>query len=165
MAHNSHFSEMLIDNNNIIDYSFSADVLKDISSFLNLAPRYKFVFVRYADKLGNIPVVNVGQEVASFIHDNKHSDLKAECYNFIKHLISSNAQINVELGKYVYLTNIGILFEPEIGLDVELFLKNISRNTILFLDWNGEFKYPYLHFLHSDSKNRINLSQLNYIII
>lgn len=145
--------------------SFRPDVLKEISSFLNIAPRYRFAFVRNTERLCGMPSVNVGHEVAAFIHENEHTDIKAECFSFIKQLISKHTQNNSEIGKYIYLTNIGILFEPEIGLDVNMFLTNLSRNTMLILDWNGEVKYPYLYFLHSGSKHKINLSQLNYITI
>lgn len=145
--------------------SFSPMVLKDLTSFLNIGPRYRFAFVRNEDRLCHVPFVNVGHSVAAYIHDNEHSDLKADCFSYIKQLIASHTERHPEIGKYIYLKNIGILFEPELGLDVSMFLANISRNTLLLIDWRGEMVYPYLYFLHSGSKQKINLSQLNYITI
>lgn len=147
------------------DNPFSPQILKALTSFLNIGPRYRFAFVRNEDKVLHVPSVNVGYCVASYIKDNEHSDLKAECFSYIKQLIAIHTQHHPEIGKYVYLKNIGILFEPEIGLDVSIFLSNISRNTLLLIDWNGEMVYPYLYFLHSGSKYKLKLSQLNYITI
>lgn len=145
--------------------SFSPLVLKELTSFLNIGPRYRFAFVRNEDKVCHVPSVNVGHSVAAFIQDNEHIDLNAECFSYIKQLIATNTLHNSEIGKYIYLKNIGILFEPEIGLDVSMFLTNISRNTLLLIEWRGEMVYPYLYFLHSGSKYKLNLSQLNYITI
>ena len=147
-----------VGNNNI-------SAFQEIQKFLETAPRYRFAFVTNRDKLRDIPSVNIGHEVASFIHHNQSPDIKSKCFSFIKQLIIKQTQIDPEIGKYIYLTNLGILFEPEIGIDVNMFLSNISRNTMLLLDWKGEIKYPYLYFLHSGSKYKLNLNHLNYITI
>lgn len=157
--------ELTTDINTHEQSSFSPQVLKELTSFLNIGPRYRFAFVRNEDRLCHVPFVNVGHYVAAYIHDNEHSDLKAECFSYVKQIISTHTQHRPEIGKYIYLKNIGIMFEPELGLDVSLFLANISRNTLLLIDWKGEMVYPYLYFLHSGSKHKINLSQLNYITI
>lgn len=141
--------------------SFIPETLSQLSSFLDTSPRYKFVFVRNPEKLVNVPSVDLGFELASFIHNNESSDYLP----FIKELISKKTFSHPTLGKVVYLRNIGILFEPELGLDVSLFLTNLSRNTLLLLDWNGQLKYPYIYFLRTDSKHRIKIDNLNYITL
>ena len=145
--------------------SFSNDLLKEITSFLNISPRSKLVFVRNIERTANIPRVNLGEEVASFIVSSRETDDTTNIQSFIKQLIAERATIHPELGKFIFLTNIGILFEPELSLDVELILSNLSRNILLLLDWKGEFKLPYLYFLTKNSKNRIKISNLNYISI
>lgn len=145
--------------------SFSNDLLKEITAFLNISPRSRLVFVRNLDRTQNIPRVNLGEEVASFIVSSRETDDATNIQSFIKQLIAERTTVHPELGKFIFLTNIGILFEPELSLDVELLLSNLSRNILLLLDWNGEFKLPYLYFLTKNSKNRIKISNLNYIAI
>ena len=141
--------------------NFIPETLSQLSSFLYTSPRYKFVFVRNPEKLVNVPSVDLGFELASFIHNHESSGYLP----FIKELISKKTFFHPTLGKVVYLRNIGILFEPELGLDVSLFLTNLSRNTLLLLDWNGQLKYPYFYFLRTDSKHRIKIDSLNYITL
>ena len=54
--------------------SFTTETLSQLSSFLDTSPRYKFVFVRNREKLVNVPSVDLGFELASFIHNNESSD-------------------------------------------------------------------------------------------
>lgn len=140
---------------------FNHETLSQLSSFLYTSPRYKLVFVRNPESLDNVPSVDLGFELASFIHDNESPDYLP----FIKNLISKQTFLHPSLGKVVYLRNLGILFEPELGLDVSLLLSNLSKNTLLLLDWNGQIKYPYIYFLHSGSKHRIKIDNLNYIAL
>lgn len=111
--------------------------------------------------LVNVPSVDLGFELASFIHNNESPGYLP----FIKELISKNTFSHLTLGKIVYLRNIGILFEPDLGLDVSLFFTNLSRNTFLLLDWNGQMKYPYMYFLQTESKHRIKIDTLNYMTL
>lgn len=154
-----------LDCNIIKNSPFSNDVLNSLTSFLYLGPRYRFVFVKNKFFLSEIQSLNIGYKVAEFIHNTDNINIKQECFSYIKQLIAENTVKYAELGKTIYLTNIGILFEPELGLDVNLFLTNLSRNTLLLLDWDGEYKHPYLYFKYRDSKNKIDLSKLNYITI
>lgn len=154
-----------LDNNIIQNTLFSTEVLNTLTSFLDLGPRYRFVFVKNKALLGNMPSLNIGYKVAEFIHNSDNINIKQDCFSYVKQLIADCTVKYAELGKTIYLTNIGILFEPELGLDVNLFLTNLSRNTLLLLDWDGEYKHPYLYFKHRDSKNKIDLSKLNYITI
>lgn len=142
--------------------TFSPEVFSRLTSFLDSGPRNKFVFVKNVDLLADIPSVNIGYELASYIQSIDNTDFKSDCMPYIKKLISDNTILHPILGKYIYLKNIGILFEPELGLDVNLFLTNQSRNTLLLLDWNGQMKYPYMYFLQTDSKHRIKIDTLNY---
>ena len=145
--------------------SFSNNLIREINAFLNVAPRSRLVFVRNLERTEKISRVNLGKEVASFIVSSRESDETPNIQSFIKQLITERTTVHPEIGKFIFLTNIGILFEPELSLDVELLLSNLSRNILLFLDWNGEFKFPYMYFLSKNSKNRIKISNLNYITV
>ena len=136
-----------------------------LSRFLDTGPRARLVFIRNHDKIESIPTLNISFEVARFIHDNKPADLKNNCFSFIKRIIFENTFSHPILGKIIYLSNIGVLFEPELGLDVDLFLSNISRNILTLIDWDGELKFPYLYFLRPTSSHRIKVDNLNYITI
>lgn len=147
------------------DRSFSETVIADLLRFLENGPRHRLVFVKDTHRTNSNIGVDVGWAVAKYLHDNYLGNIKAESQSFIKKLIYDNISTHPQFGKYIYLRNIGVLFEPELGLNVGLFLTNLSRNTLLLLDWNGQMKYPYMYFLHTNSKHRIKIDTLNYMTL
>jgi methionine salvage enolase-phosphatase E1 len=70
-----------------------------------------------------------------------------------------------ELGGGVVLYNVGILFEPELHLDVVGLLKRISKNSLTVLMWPGSIDAQKLFFLDKNSEIKINQSDINYTII
>lgn len=161
----TYFDVYEIENRIKKDDVFSQDVLKQLSMFIDSAPRNKLVLVKDPNILKELQSINVGFELSRFIHDGNPTDIKAESLGFIRHHIAERTQIHPIIGKYVSLTNIGILFEPAIGIDMNIFLSNLTRNTMLILEWKGEIKYPHLFFLHSGHGPKINISQLSYITL
>ncbi len=144
------------------------DIDKDnrIRKFLLSAPRFKFIVLSNESFNYAIPHINVGNVVATFL---KEQNLSKEAINnakdFLTSFIAKNTQTDEQFGKFVCLTNIGILFEKELDFVPIEFLSNIAKNNILILHWQGEIKHNKLYFLQEGSNHYMNLSNINYIII
>jgi len=81
------------------------------------------------------PQINVGKIVAQFIsvrNIGKHIGLDVEEY--FKRLIGESAQEHWGF-KGVTLTNIGILLEPDLSLNVEKILMDLSREYAIVIVW------------------------------
>ncbi|NTU97928.1 MAG: hypothetical protein HGA62_08975 [Chlorobiaceae bacterium] len=81
------------------------------------------------------PLINVGKVVAEFISVRptaKHLGLDVE--EFFKGLICDLAEEHWGV-KGVSLTNIGILLEPDLSLNVEKILMDLSREYAIIIVW------------------------------
>lgn len=56
-------------------------------------------------------------------------------------------------------------FEKKLGLDMRTILKDLSRNYLMFIQWEGVVKDDRLCFLTSDSSNFIDLSEISHLTI
>ena len=79
--------------------------------------------------------IDVGLEKSAFIED-KISDrrLSMRVQDHLNVLLRSHICKSEEFGEYLALTNIGILFEPLLKIDLDGFLDRWSQNMILILD-------------------------------
>lgn len=57
------------------------------------------------------------------------------------------------------------IFEEKLGLDMRTILKDLSRNYLMFIQWEGVVKDDRLCFLTSDSSNFIDLSEISHLTI
>jgi hypothetical protein len=68
-------------------------------------------------------------------------------------------------GKYLAIENIGILFEPELKIDVLQLFDKHSRTNTLFIQWDGEIENNTLYFLSKQKGRKIDIKNLSYIAI
>lgn len=137
-----------------------------ISDFLNSAPRFKFIVLCDESFNSAIQFINVGNVVATFLKDNGLSKKAiSNVKDYLASHVAEQTQYDEQFGKFVCLTNIGILFEKELDFVPIDFLSSIAKNTILILHWQGDIKLNKLYFLQEGSNHYINMSNTNYIII
>lgn len=144
------------------------DIDKDnrILEFLNSAPRFKIVVLGDDSFDASLSHVNVGKTVANYL---KEHNLSKQAFDGVKDFLSSQitaiTQVDDQFGKYICLTNLGILFEKVLDFSPADFLSTISKNTLLLLHWQGTIKQNKLFFLDEDSPLYIDLQNINYITI
>lgn len=68
-------------------------------------------------------------------------------------------------GRYLAISNLGILFEPELKLNFAQLLTAHSQNNTLFVKWSGEIENGNLYFLSKTAGVRTSIKNLSYIIL
>ena len=110
--------------------------------------------------------IDVGLEVSAFIED-KISDrrLSMRVQDCLNALLRSHICKSEEFGEYLALTNIGILFEPLLKIDLEGFLDRWSQNMILLLDLGkGHVQDNHLFLTQGCSREySVSLEGINYM--
>lgn len=140
----------------------------DLERFLSTAPRYRVVVAKWNEKVKEEKAVNIGREMASVISGLDRNDsfgfgfLVEEAF---RRAIKKNTFSDEKYGNVVVMENVGILFEPELGLNFTELLKSISKNTLVVLLWPGEMDWERLYFLNRNSNVFINQSDINYFIL
>ena len=110
--------------------------------------------------------IDVGLEVSAFIED-KISDrrLSMRVQDHLNALLRSLICKSEEFGEYLALSNIGILFEPLLKINLEGFLDRWSQNMILLLDLGkGHVQDNHLFLTQGCSREySVSLEGINYM--
>ena len=141
---------------------------ENLEKFMSTAPRYRLVVVPWDGDLDEHQAVDVGREMASVIEKLDRSDTLG--FDFavegaFRSLCRKSTFQDEKFGPIVCLKNIGILFEPELGLNVCELLKWISKNTLTIVLWRGEISWDRLSFMTPESNIFINQSDINYFVL
>ena len=142
------------------------DMLSELCQFSRSASRNHIVFVK--GNVESLEYVDLGYELCSKIEDiltDRRLSMKAQDY--LKSIIMSNIHKDNDLGEYIAIKNIGILFEPELNFSLEALFNSWSQNTLLIVNIaNG--KVDNKRFFLEDGcpiQYSVDLKDFNYIMI
>ena len=110
-------------------------MIKQIAQYLSVELRHKLFFVSSQDN--DINFTDIGFHPSKAIEnslDNKHLSLFAD--EKLEEIIKDNITESPEIGKYVAIRNIGILFEPELKLDLRAKFDSWAKSYVLIVDVN-----------------------------
>ena len=111
----------------------------EIASYINRQSRNNLLFT--SKEVEGVCYVDIGRQLAEKIEtflQKKRLGLIAE--DALKKILSQGSCKNEEVGEYLAIKNIGILFEPVLHLDVKTILKNWSRDHVLIVNKSGKTK-------------------------
>ncbi len=134
--------------------------INEIETYVKQDTRNKIMFCH--EDIDEITFVNVGLILSHLLTDN---DNIANGYQLLCGNILNRHLYNNVIGDYIAIENIGILFEPELKLDLHNIIDSFSRNLCLIIKSDAEIMDDNFYFLtHSDS-TIISLSGLSYKLI
>ena len=139
-----------------------------LERFLDTAPRYRLAVVLSPGASSDERVLNIGKELAKAIEPMKRRPevhFQFAVQEAVSKIIREHSFIDPTFGECVVIANPGILFEPELGIDVTELLRRVSKNTLTSLLWPGEASEQGLWLLRESSPYHINYSEINYIIL
>ena len=136
----------------------------DLLSFLASNSRNKLVFYKDIDL--EVMSIDLGLLLSQGIYNlddkNKLTFKVASELDFLMNESISNHKL---YGKIIAISNIGILLEPELKLDINKFFDNYSLNTVLFVKWDGEIDSDFAYFVNKKNSIKIKINNLSHIVI
>lgn len=135
-----------------------------IQSYLNSTARNKIIFFR--NDIPGIEPIDLGNNVAgsiSKIVNDKRLSFKAKL--IIEDVLSSSHIEHDNYGRILAVSNIGILFEPDLKIDIINLFDSYSSGTPLFIRWEGETEKGKLFFLSKQNGIKVELKNISHIII
>ena len=103
----------------------TGEVLTDIKDYIAQNIRNKIVICR--DSIGGLQFINVGYDLSKLLSKNSYN------YEEAVSAILDKTFHDVTIGNYLALTNIAILFEPELKINVSDILDAYSTNQCLII--------------------------------
>lgn len=131
---------------------------QEIADYVSQDTRNKIVFCKCP--IEGIEFLNVGHDLSALLSDNALNNMDAH-----RNLLSVSSKNATNIGQYLALENVGILFEPELKLDIRNLLDIYSKNQCLIIKSNAELSVEKLCWLTSADGIQINLSGLSFIEI
>lgn len=140
------------------------DKSMEILSFLKTQSRNKIIF--YKDSIIDITAIDLGTELAQTLFNLNDLTKLPMKVSYELDKIMNTAIIEHEIfGRLLAISNLGILFEPELKVNVNNLLEKYSNNNALFVKWEGEIDNENLYFLSKEKGCRINIKNLSHIAI
>lgn len=135
-----------------------------ISDYLAQTTRNRLIFCH--EHIEGLSFINVGRTLAEGLaSQNLRSPMIAYIAEEILSDILSANNIDAEIGSYVALDNIGILFEPELAFNLRTVIDNASTNKAVFILSNGFINSDRFYFQQEGDSFSIDLQGLSYIDI
>lgn len=132
--------------------------INDIKAYASGETRNKIVFSTSC--FPYLHYVDVGHLLATLLDRGNGDDSMALCRQ-----VFGNTCRNEAIGAYLAIKNIGILFEPELRLNVRSLFDAGSIGQTLIVCAEGYMEYGVFHFMASQSACTIDLTGLSYKII
>ena len=124
-----------------------------IINFIHAEGRNKIVFCR--EPMDELKFINVGRELSLLIKDAGEDNYQTS----INQVLTQTSHHD-QIGNYLAIENIGILFEPELHLNLRSIFDEHSKNQTLFVCCEGEFVENKFYFINYLSNINIDLSGL-----
>lgn len=135
--------------------------MKQILDYTTQCLRHKLVFTACSE----IAYTDIGYLLSQAIEsslNNKRLSLIAD--EHIDKIFRDNIKTHPTLGKYIALSNIGILFEPILKLDLRAKIDKWSRELVLIIDPHEGLIKNNIFYLGGleDQQCTINLSEISH---
>ncbi len=135
-----------------------------IKTFLQSQSRNKIVF--YKDLLFDFTPVNVGFLLSQLIYNwTDYSKLSMKVTTELDKILNDAVINHSNFGRMIAISNIGILFEPELKQNLRAILENYSNNNSLFVQWDGDIDEQNLYFITKEKGIKININEISHIAI
>jgi hypothetical protein len=120
----------------------AGNVLTNIKNYISQNTRNKIVICR--DYIDDLQFINVGYDLSKLLSKNSYN------YEEAVSVIVDKTYHDETIGNYLALSNIAILFEPELKINVSDILDTYSKNQCLIIQTDMEIT------------NWVNLNGLSY---
>lgn len=109
---------------------YSSCLKQEVATYVKQDLRNKIVFSKQC--IEGLQYLNVGLTFAKMLRDNSLPSLA------IQQLFSDAVKADQNIGRYLAIFNIDILFEPELKLDVGNLFDSYSKNQCLVIQADSE---------------------------
>ena len=136
----------------------------EILSFLKTQSRNKIVF--YRNSINDIPEIDLGTELSQVLFNlNDLTKLPMKVSLELENMLNTATIDHQIYGRTLAISNLGILFEPELKVDFYNLLEKYSNTNALFVKWEGAIDNENLYFLSKEKGIKININKLSHIVI
>lgn len=125
-----------------------------IKTFLCTYPRNKLILCN--TNIPNLDFLDIGLELSMQIKNASKIRPQA-IYEMLICIIEQNLKISALYGTYIAIKNIGIIFEPQLGLNFRSIIDKLSKDYVLIIYTDGVFDNNEMYFLTKQRGLKVDL--------
>ena len=137
-----------------------------LTTFIKSASRNHLIFTDGC--VDGYTYVDVGLQVSEYI-EYRLSDrrLSMRTQDFVNTLLRDNVQQSQVIGSYLALSNLGILFEPLLKMDIEALFNRWSQNNTLIINMDiGSVENNRFSLVkNAPEQYSVSLHAINHIVL
>lgn len=134
----------------------------NLKSYIIADSRHKLLFVK--NEVNGVEFVDIGKQLSAVLESSlqkKRLPLLAD--DGLEKIISDNTIHDSEIGDYVALKNIGILFEPQLQFNLHIKFDSWAKTKVLIVQMEGIIQDNRFYLAGcTDSKYSINLKDITF---
>ena len=135
--------------------------LKNIIDYIKTSSRNKIVL--HKEPINGIVSIDIGLKLAEIISNFSNDNRVAMRASIeLEKLLDESMVIHKGFGEIVAISNMGILFEPDLKIEINSLFDKYSKNNVLFVQWIGEIEKDALYFLTKEKGIKINLKNVSH---
>lgn len=135
--------------------------MKALKPYIAAGARHKLLFVSHL--IEGVTFVDVSARLSAAIEPYLHKKgLSFIAEDAIEDIIKQNTITDPDIGEYVAIQNIGILFEPALGINIQSKFDYWARTRVLIVHNEGILKNNIFYLAASnDQRYSINLKDIS----
>lgn len=139
--------------------------MKALKPYITTGARHKLLFVSHL--IEGVTFVDVSARLSAAIELHLHKKrLSFIAEDAIDEIIKQNTITDPDIGEYVAIQNIGILFEPALGINIQSKFDSWARTRVLIVHNEGILKNDVFYLAaSSDQRYSINLKDISIKIL
>lgn len=134
------------------------NINKGALDFLSTTPKNRLVFDTNCSM--KVDCIDIGHLLASTLKDMDNPSMLVG--NVINKLVLEHKAFDNKLGYVIGFKNIGILFEPELKINLGMLLDSISKSITLVISSPGVVKNDTFFYLNENTGISIDLKGMSY---
>lgn len=135
-----------------------------IKSYISSQSRNRIVL--HDQIIPDLVYLDLGRELSEAIFNLKNPNkISLRASLELEKILERSTQNHDKYGVCLAISNVGVLFEPELKLDFSGILDKYSKNNVLFVKWEGEMDSEHLFFLSKQNGVKIAIKNLSHIKI
>lgn len=139
-------------------------ITNKITTYLNSQSRNKIVF--YKNSIDGVNDIDLGVMLSQALYNlSDLTKLPMKVSYELEKLLNAATIVHEFFGRTLAISNLGILFEPELKVDFRSLLEKFSNTNVLFVKWEGETDNENLYFLTKEKGIKTNIKNLSHIAL
>lgn len=134
----------------------------NLKSYITAGSRHQLLFVK--SDIEGVEFVDIGKKLSAVIESSLQAKrLPMLADDQLERIICENTFHNSDIGDYVAIQNIGILFEPQLQFNLPIKFDSWAKTKVLIVRMEGTIQNNSFHLAGcTDSKYSINLKDITY---